>query len=309
MKNPLIDKTSKKPKDKRLKQLLTIRDLLRYAVSRFNQSQLHFGHGSDNAFDEAVYLILKTLDLPIDQLEPFLDAKLLSDEVAHVLKQIDRRADEHMPAAYLTNEAFLGNYRFYVDERVIVPRSFIAELLREQFAPWIEDPLGVKHVLELCTGSGCLSILAAESFPNALINATDLSELALQVADINVRNYQLLERIRLIHSDVYAKVPKRKFDLIFSNPPYVNSDSMLNLPDEYRHEPQMALEGGADGMDIVRRIIAEAKPRLTRKGILVIEVGHERAHVEAAFPELPMTWLSTSDGDDMVFLIHAADLS
>ena len=288
----------------------TIRDLLRYAVTRFNAAKLFFGHGSNNAFDEAAYLILHTLQLPLDKLEPFYDARLLPDETEAVLKVIERRAAERVPAAYLTNEAWLGDYRFYVDERVIVPRSFIAELIPDQFSPWVEAPESVENILELCTGSGCLPILLADAFPNAQIDAVDISPDALAVAQRNVDEYGLQDRIALIESDLYAKVPKKKkYDLIITNPPYVNSTSMGKLPQEYLHEPQLALAGGTDGMDLVRKILAGARERLTPHGILVVEIGNEREFAEAAFADLELTWLSTSAGDDMVFLVTADQLA
>lgn len=286
----------------------TIRDLLRYAVTRFNTAGLFFGHGSINALDEAAYLILHTLKLPLDKLDPFLDAHLLPNETANVLQVIERRATERVPAAYLTNEAWLGEYRFYVDERVIVPRSFIAELVPEQFAPWVDDADSVTDILELCTGSGCLSILMADAFPHAQIDAVDISPDALAVAQRNVDDYGLQDRIALIESDLYAKLPKKRYDLIVTNPPYVNAGSMAKLPQEYMHEPQIALAGGDDGMDLVRKIVAGAGERLTDKGVLIVEIGNERAFAEAAFADLELTWLSTSAGDDMVFLLTADQL-
>ncbi|HJV74676.1 MAG TPA: 50S ribosomal protein L3 N(5)-glutamine methyltransferase [Noviherbaspirillum sp.] len=286
----------------------TIRDFLRYAVSRFNDAKLFFGHGSSNAFDEAAYLILHTLKLPLDKLEPFLDARLLQNETEALLKMIERRTVERVPAAYLTNEAWLGDYRFYVDERVIVPRSFIAELIPEQFAPWVADPETVTNILELCTGSGCLPIMLADAFPNAQIDAVDISADALAVARRNVEDYELQDRITLLESDLYAKLPAKKYDLIVTNPPYVNAGSMSKLPQEYLREPQIALAGGSDGMDLVRKIVAGASERLTKDGILIVEIGNEREFAEAAFPNLELTWVSTSAGDDMVFLLTAEQL-
>jgi ribosomal protein L3 glutamine methyltransferase len=289
-------------------QFCTVRDLLRYAVSRFNAAGLFFGHGSTNALDEAAYLILHTLKLPLDKLDPFLDAQLLQHEVDTVLNVIDRRAEQRVPAAYITNEGWLGGYRFYVDERVIVPRSFIAELIPDQFAPWVNDADSVTTILELCTGSGCLPIMLADAFPNAQIDAVDISPDALAVAQRNVDEYELQHRITLIRSDLYEKVPENKYDLIISNPPYVNAASMGKLPQEYLREPQIALAGGEDGMDLVRRIVAGAGTRLTTNGLLMVEIGNERAHADAAFPELDLTWLTTSAGDGMVFLITADQL-
>ena len=287
----------------------TLRDLLRHAVTRFNTEGLFFGHGSSNAYDEAAYLLLHTLKLPIDKLEPFLDARLLPDEISALLKVIERRAVDRVPAAYITSEAWLGDFSFYVDERVIVPRSFIAELIPEQFQPWVQAPWAVSDVLELCTGSGCLAILMADAFPNARIDAVDLSTDALDVARRNVDDYQLQDRITLIESDLYAKLPKgKKYDLIVTNPPYVNSESMRSLPAEYRAEPQMALAGGDDGMDLVRTIVTGAKARLNPGGVLVVEIGNEFAYAEAAFADLELTWLSTSAGDEQVFLLTADQL-
>jgi ribosomal protein L3 glutamine methyltransferase len=287
----------------------TLRDVLRFATTRFNGAGLFFGHGSTNAFDEAAYLLLHTLKLPLDRLDPFLDARLLPEEVAALLKVVERRAAERVPAAYITHEAWLGNYRFYVDERVIVPRSFLAELVPEQFSPFISDPDNVSNVLELCTGSGCLAVLLADAFDHAHVDALDLSDEALAVAQRNVADYQMQERIALLQSDLYdALLPEKRYDLIVSNPPYVNAASMAKLPPEYRCEPQMALAGGDDGMDLVRRIVDGARTRLKPRGVLVVEVGNERAHAEAAFPDLELTWLSTSAGDDMVFLVSAEQL-
>jgi ribosomal protein L3 glutamine methyltransferase len=286
----------------------TLRDLLRHAVTRFNTEGLFFGHGSSSAYDEAAYLLLHTLKLPLEKLDPFLDARLLPQEIETLLALIERRCSERLPAAYLTHEAFLGDYRFYVDERVIVPRSFIAELIPDQFQPWIADPWSVTNVLELCTGSGCLAIMLADAFPHAHIDAVDLSPDALAVARRNVEDYQLEERVSLHESDLYAKLPAKKYDLIVTNPPYVNSQSMKSLPAEYRAEPAMALAGGEDGMDIVRRIVAGAKDRLSQHGVLVVEIGNEFPNAEAAFPKLELTWLSTSAGDGSVFLLTADQL-
>ena len=286
----------------------TPRDLLRYAVTRFNTAKLFFGHGSAEALDEAAYLILHTLKLPLDKLDPFLDARLLPDEVAGVLAVIERRTVERVPAAYITHQGWLGTYDFYVDERVIVPRSFIAELIPEQFSPWVTDPDALEHILELCTGSGCLAIMLADAFPNAQVDAVDISADALAVARRNVSDYKLEGRITLIESDLYQNVPVKKYDLIIANPPYVNSNSMGKLPQEYLREPRIALDGGDDGMDLVRKIIAGAAERLTPDGVLMIEIGNEREFAETAFGALGLTWLTTSAGDDMVFLLTADQL-
>lgn len=287
---------------------ITVRDLLRYAVSRFNASGLAFGHGSDNAYDEAAYLVLHTLHLPLDTLEPFLDARLLASEIDQVLAVIARRADERVPAAYITREAWMHGRRFYVDERVIVPRSFIGELLEDGLQPYVADPDEVSAVLELCTGSASLAILAAHAFPNADVDAVDISPPALEVARLNVADYGLDDRIALFEGDLFAPLPERSYDVIIANPPYVNSASMAELPAEYRHEPSLALAGGDDGMDVVRRIVGVARNWLTDEGVLIVEIGNERAHVEAALGGLDLVWLPTSAGEDSVFLIQASDL-
>jgi len=289
-------------------ELHTLRDWLRFAVSRFHEAGLHFGHGTHQAFDEAAYLLLHTLHLPLDRLEPFLDARVTRSEAATLAALLDRRVVERIPAAYLTREAWLGDLRFYVDERVIVPRSFIAELLREHLDPWIADPGAIRSALDLCTGSGCLAIATAVAFPEAVVDGVDISKDALDVAKRNVDDYGLADRVRLIRSDLFAKVGGRRYDVIVSNPPYVDAPSMRALPEEYRHEPRMALAGGADGLAVVRRLIAAAPGHLTDDGLLVVEIGHNRAALEAAYPRLPFVWLDTSAGDEHVFLLRRADL-
>ncbi|SAK79981.1 N5-glutamine S-adenosyl-L-methionine-dependent methyltransferase [Caballeronia calidae] len=286
----------------------TVRDLLRFGVSRFTEAGLSFGHGSTNAYDEAAYLILHTLHLPLDTLDPFLDARLLDTEIDAVMKVIERRAKERVPAAYITQEAWMHGRRFYVDERVIVPRSFIGELLQDGLQPYVADPDQVSRVLELCTGSGCLAILAAQAFENADVDAVDISPDALAVARRNVDDYRLDERVSLYEGDLYAPLPQARYEVIITNPPYVNAQAMQALPEEYRHEPELALAGGADGMDVVRRIVRDAGKWLTEDGVLVVEIGNERHNVEAALGGLDLVWLSTSAGDDNVFLIQAADL-
>lgn len=289
-------------------ELLTVRDYLRYAVSRFNAAELFFGHGSDNAWDEAVYLTLHTLNLPLDRLEPFLDARLLPHEREALLEIFRRRCEERLPAAYLTNEAWLGEQRFYVDERVIVPRSFIAELLQEQLTPWIEDPWAINSALDLCTGSGCLAILTALAFPEAQVTAVDLSKDAISVAERNIADYHLNDRVHPILSDAFTQLKGQRFDLIISNPPYVDAKSVDALPPEYLHEPEMALGSGEDGLDFTHIILRQAKQHLTPDGMLVVEIGHNREVLEAAYPKLPFTWLDTTAGDEYVFLLRAEDL-
>jgi ribosomal protein L3 glutamine methyltransferase len=288
--------------------LKTVRDCLRFAVSRFNEAELFFGHGSGNAYDEAAYLILHTLDLPLDRLEPFLDARLTQSELYDVLDIIERRTEQRIPAAYLTNQAWLGDLSFYIDERVIVPRSFIAELLREQLSPWIIDAERVGNVLDMCTGSGCLAILAAYAFPDAHVDAVDLSADALDVAQYNVTDYSLEDRISLIESDLFAKLKGKRYDLIISNPPYVDAPSVASLPQEYKYEPELALGSGSDGLNATRAILQHAAEHLTNNGLLVVEIGHNRDALEAAFPNLPFTWLEVSAGDKFVFMLHKNDL-
>ncbi|MDP1863046.1 MAG: 50S ribosomal protein L3 N(5)-glutamine methyltransferase [Thiobacillus sp.] len=289
--------------------LITVRDWLRFAVSRFSEAKLCFGHGSDNAFDEAAYLILHTLHLPLDRLDPFLDASLTHGESEQVQAVIERRVKERLPAAYLTHEAWLNGNRFYVDERVIVPRSFIAELLHENLAPWIEQPDEVASVLDLCTGSGCLAILAALAFPNAQIDAADLSRDALDVAVRNIDEYSMQDRIECITSDLFGALSGRTYDVIVSNPPYVNADSVATLPPEYQSEPALALGSGEDGLDATRIILDQAKEHLNPGGVLVVEIGHNRESLEAAYPALPFTWLETASGDQYVFMLRHEDLA
>jgi ribosomal protein L3 glutamine methyltransferase len=283
-------------------ELFTLRDWLRYAVSTFTEAGLTFGHGSENAYDEAAYLILHTLHLPLDTLDPFLDANLTAQEKASLLELLKRRVEQKIPAAYLTHEAWLGEFKFFVDERVI-------ELLRERLFPWVADADNTTTVLDLCTGSGCLAILAAHAFPNAIVDAVDLSHEALQVAQHNVADYHLLERINLIQSDMFGLLIGKKYDIIISNPPYVDAVSVAALPAEYLHEPELALGSGTDGLDATREILKHAAAHLTPHGILVVEIGHNRDALEAAYPDLPYTWLEVSAGDQFVFLLHRNDLT
>lgn len=290
-------------------ELVTLRDFLRWAVSRFNEAGLHFGHGAQDAYDEAAYLLLHTLHLPLDRIEPFLDAALTETERESVFALLERRIRERIPAAYLTREAWLGDFPFYVDERVIVPRSHIAELLLDDpLAPWIGDPEAVGSALDLCTGSGCLAILLAHAFPSARIDAVDISPDALEVAARNVADYELGGRIELVRSDLFAGLAGRAYDIIVSNPPYVTGESMRALPAEYRHEPALALASGEDGLDAVRRILAGARAHLKPGGILAVETGGNRAIVEQAFPRLDFTWLESKSGEGMVFLLQREQL-
>lgn len=286
----------------------TLRDWLRFAISAFNEAQLSFGHGSSSAYDEAAYLILHTLHLPLDKLEPFLDARLTVHEKNTLHALLGKRVETRLPAAYLTHEAWLGEFRFYVDERVIVPRSFISELLREQLSPWIVEPETINYVLDLCTGSGCLAIIAAHAFPYAEVDAVDISPDALAVAQLNITDYKLLDRVHPIASDLFGNLKGRQYDLIISNPPYVDAESVATLPPEYRHEPELSLGSGNDGLDATRAILQNAAQYLNENGVLVVEIGHNRDVLEAAYPDLPFTWLDVAAGDQFVFMLHRNDL-
>jgi ribosomal protein L3 glutamine methyltransferase len=277
-------------------------------VSRFGEAKLHFGHGSDEAYDEAAYLLLHALHLPLDRLEPFLDARLTQAERATLGQLFTRRIEERVPAAYLTHEAWLGDFRFYVDERVLIPRSFIAELMPGGLAPYVGPAGLVTTALDMCTGSGCLAILLAHAYPVADVDAVDISSAALAVAQRNVSDYALADRINLIRSDLFANLPEKTYDLIISNPPYVTTMAMDELPNEYRHEPKLALAGGEDGLDAVREIVKEAPRFLNPGGTLVVELGHNRAAAELAFPRLPFVWLATADTEDCVFLVKREDI-
>ncbi len=287
---------------------LTVRVLTQDAHARFKRARLAFGHGSANAWDEAVYLVLHALRLPLDRLTPVLERPVTRAEQRRAVRLIDARIRRRIPAAYLTHEAWLGDLRFYVDERVIVPRSFIAELLRERLEPWIAHPTKIRHALDLGTGCACLAILLARTFQQASIVATDVARGALNVARRNVVAYRLQRRIRLMHSDMFARLQGQRFDLIVSNPPYVAAPRMRALPPEYRHEPQLALASGPDGFDAVRIILREAGRYLNDNGLVVVEVGHNRERLEAAFPNLPFVWPLTSGGDDCVFILGRDDL-
>jgi ribosomal protein L3 glutamine methyltransferase len=288
--------------------LRTLRDVLRFAVTRFNEANLSYGHGQANAFEEASFIILRTLKLPLDKLEFFADAYLTHAEINALLQVIDRRVKKRIPAAYLLNEAWLMGYHFYVDESVIVPRSFIGELLRDDLQPWVDDPDGVADILDLCTGSGCLAVMAADAFPNAKVDAVDISSDALQVARRNVDEYHFEDRITLVKSDLFEALKNKRYDVILCNPPYVTDAAMAKLPMEYQHEPKLALAGGADGMALVKNIVRQARGHLKRGGLLFVEVGDGRADVERALGDIPMTWLTTSAGDDMVFMARQEEL-
>jgi ribosomal protein L3 glutamine methyltransferase len=293
--------------------LLTVRDCLRYAVSRFNAAGLVYGHGTTNALDEAAFIVLEGLNLPVDRLDPFLDARLLPAERLRLAELVEARVATRKPAAYLLGRTYIQGIPFRVDERVIVPRSFIGELLlseafHEGDDMLVSDPSAVGSVLELCTGSGCLAIIAAMVFGQAEVDAVDLSRDALAVARLNVAESGHEARIRLHHGDLYGPVAGRLYDLIISNPPYVDAQAMALLPPEFRHEPVMALDGGEDGLDLVRRIIEGAPAHLMPGGGLLCEIGTGRAVLEEAYPDLPFLWLDTAESEAEVFWITARDL-
>ncbi len=291
-----------------INELITLRDWLRHAVSRFTEAGLFFGHGCDNAFDEAAWLVLHTLHLPNEKLDIFLDARLTRAERLAVQRILELRIATRQPSAYLTHEAWLGEFPFYVDERVIVPRSYFAELLADGLSPWIEEPGQVNRALDLCTGSGCLAILMAHAFPDAKIDAVDLSADALEVARRNVADYSLAERVTLVESDLFEALAGRRYDLILSNPPYVTAEAMRTLPPEYRHEPSLALAAGEDGLDLVRRILGRAHAHLVPHGLLAVEVGHNRDIVERAFPQLPFTWIDSESAEGKIFILQREQL-
>lgn len=289
-------------------ELRTLRDWLRFTVSYFNQADLFFGHGFPTAYDEAAHLILHTLHLAPDQLDLFLDTHLTQIERDQLAQRIVQRVAEKIPVAYLTHEAWLGDFSFYVDNRVIIPRSFIAELLQTRLSPWITHPETIHSALDLCTGSGCLAILLAHAFENARIDAVDISPDALEVARANIERYDLAHVIRPIQSNLFNELAGRRYDVIISNPPYVNTASMATLPREYQHEPNIALAGGPDGLAITRTLLKEAANYLTENGLLIVEIGHNRDALEQSFPRMPFTWLETSGGDQFVFLLKRDDL-
>jgi ribosomal protein L3 glutamine methyltransferase len=293
-------------------ELFTLLDFVRYAVSRFIEAKLAFAHGTTDPVAEAAFLVCEALHLHPDRFEMFATARVTAAEAKTILGLIERRVVTRKPAAYLVNKIYMRGLPFYVDERVIVPRSFIGELLEQHFngeeGSLIDDPAAVESVLDLCTGSGCLAILASRSFPNAQIDAVDISKDALDVATRNVADYALEDRISLHKGDLFKPLGGNRYDLIITNPPYVDAEGMAALPRECRFEPKLAFDGGADGLDIVRRILNEAGKHLTPQGGLLCEIGRGRELLEAAFSQLPLLWLDTEESEAEVFWIAAADL-
>jgi len=295
-------------------ELLTLLDFVRYAVSRFVEAELVFAHGTTDALAEAAFLVCEALHLHPERFETFATARVTAAEGKQILDLIARRVTTRKPAAYLVNKIYMRGLPFYVDERTIVPRSFIGELLDQHFGDddeggsLISDPAAVESVLDLCTGSGCLAILASRNFPNAEIDAVDISKDALEVAARNVGDYGLQNRLALHCGDLFKPLGGKRYDLIISNPPYVDAEGMAGLPRECRAEPKLAFDGGADGLDVVRRILDEAAAHLTPQGGLLCEIGRCRPQLEAAYPQLPLLWLDTEDSEGEVFWIAAADL-
>jgi len=294
-------------------ELVTLRDYWRYAISRFNAANLSFGHGTTTAGDDAAFLLLDTLDLPIDALDPFLDARLLPAERRLLAERIEARVTTRKPSSYLTGRAYIQGVRFLVDERVIVPRSHIGEILfREYLGPngssFLPDQMMVESAVDICTGSGCLAVLAAKFFPNAAVDAVDLSADALEVAKLNLREHEVEQQVSLHQGDLFQPLAGRKYDLIITNPPYVDHDAMDGFPAEFRAEPSMAFDGGVDGLDLVRTLLADAANHLNPEGGMICEIGSGREILEEEFPGLDFVWLETEESQDAVFWISAEAL-
>lgn len=281
--------------------LITVRDYLRYAASRFSEAGLHFGHGTDNVWDEAVLLVMRSLHLPLENNTLFLDARLIRDERQLVLERIDRRVHERRPVAYLIGESWFMGMPFHVDERVLVPRSPLAELLESGLQPWLADH-PVERILDLCTGSGCIGIGAATVFPDAEVDLSDISDDALEVARSNIELHELDDRVSAVRSDVLDQIVGT-YDVILSNPPYVDAEDLADMPAEYHHEPKLGLEAGDDGLAIAHRILAKAAQHLSPGGLLIVEVGNSWHALDEAYPQLPFTWLEFENGGEGVFLL------
>ena len=290
-------------------ELFTIGDYLRFATSEFNQAELFFGHGTDNAWHEAITLVMFALNLPTELSEEVFNCRLTSNEKTSVLTLIERRIVEQLPAAYLTNHAQFAGLPFYVDERVLVPRSPIGELIKNHFSPHFSQENPPERILDLCTGSGCIAIACAVAFPESAVDALDLSVDALNVAQINIENHGLSEQVIPIQSDVFSGVEGQSYDLIVTNPPYVDQEDVDALPKEYLHEPEMGLGSGIDGLDIVREILSQAVSHLNDNGVLICEVGNSQMHVEYVYPQVPFTWLTFENGGHGVFMLTKAQLT
>lgn len=288
--------------------LVSVVDFIRWAASRFGEAGLEFAHGTDNAIDEAHNLVLRSLNLPHNIPEQFYQSRLTDPEKRLLTDLVQRRIDQRIPVAYLLNEAWFAGMSFYVDQRVLIPRSPIAEMIEERFKPWVQ-PENVHHILDLCTGSGCIAVACAMAFPDAIVDAVDISADALDVAEINVERYHLADQINLYESDLFDDLPEEaRYDLIVSNPPYVDATEMSLLSPEHQHEPPLGLAAGEDGLDLVRDILVDATDRLSEHGVLVVEVGVSQYAMMDAFPELPLTWVDFARGGEGVFIITAAQL-
>jgi len=288
-------------------ELLTIRDFIRYAVTSFNNAPLYYGHGTDNAWDEAIVLVFHSLHIPHQNQEIMLDARLTQDEKNKLADLIQKRIADHVPVPYLTHEAWFAGLSFYVDERVLIPRSPIAELIEAQFQPWINEE-DVNNILDLCTGSGCIAIACAKVFEHAEVDASDISKDALAVAKINTLRHDVCDQVHLIESDLFKNIPKKKYDIIVTNPPYVSTQEISDLPKEYLHEPQHALKAGSEGLDIAIKILKQAREYLSPHGILVLEVGNSETALMERYPDAPFTWLEFERGGGGVMLIGAEEL-
>lgn len=291
-----------------LEELFTIRDMIRWGASRFTEADLHYGHGTDSAWDDAVNLVLHPLHMSLPGDKRLLSARLTKRERQAILHLLQRRISERIPVPYLTHSAWFAGMEFYVDPRVLIPRSLLAELIEQHFTPWVLDELKINSILEIGTGSGCIACACAEAFPNANVTAVDISSDALEVASINVEKHDLIDRVQLLHGDLFKPVTKQKFDIIVTNPPYADEPDMANLPAEYRHEPITALAAGKDGLDIVKRILLDAAEHLNAKGLLICEVGNREAVLNEQFPNVPFYWLEISHGEQGVFLLTAEQL-
>ncbi|EKO3661046.1 50S ribosomal protein L3 N(5)-glutamine methyltransferase [Vibrio metschnikovii] len=292
--------------DEAVSELHTLQDMIRWTVSRFNAAQLFYGHGTDNAWDEAAQLILPTLYLPIDVPPHVLNSRLTGSERLRVVERVIKRINERTPIAYLTNKAWFCGLEFFVDERVLVPRSPIGELIQAQFSPWLLDK--PTRIMDLCTGSGCIAIACAYAFPEAEVDAIDISADALQVAEQNIQDHGLEQQVFPIRSDLFRDLPKEQYDIIVTNPPYVDQEDMNSLPDEFKHEPELGLAAGTDGLKLARRILANAPHYLTDNGILVCEVGNSMIHLVDQYPNIPFTWLEFENGGHGVFLLTKQQL-
>ncbi|MDX1302307.1 50S ribosomal protein L3 N(5)-glutamine methyltransferase [Photobacterium sp.] len=292
--------------DEAVNELHTLQDMLRWTVSRFNAAGLFYGHGTDNAWDEAVQLVLPTLYLPIDIPSEVRFSRLTSSERLRVVERVIRRINDHTPVAYMTNKAWFCGLEFFVDERVLVPRSPIGELIENHFEPFLkQEPT---RIMDLCTGSGCIGIACAYEFPNAEVDLVDISTDALDVAEQNIQDHGLEQQVTPLRSDLLRDVPKDKYDLIVTNPPYVDQEDMESLPEEFRHEPELGLAAGTDGLKLMRRIVANAPDYLKDDGVLICEVGNSMVHMEEQYPHLPLTWIEFENGGHGVFMMTREQL-